>query len=142
MTEEDKNSSPLDEGTEIIAHTAQTAYATTAAVAAGGTAAGMAAGTALAGPLGTVVGALVSNKTVWKILISIFLFCFLWMFTIANMIGIIFSYLGFANADSYANEAQSTQLTNIRDRVEEVLQQEDYKKEILKIINKKHKAVF
>ena len=130
MTEEDKNSSPLDEGTEIIAHTAQTAYATTAAVAAGGTAAGMAAGTALAGPLGTVVGALVSNKTVWKILISIFLFCFLWMFIIANMIGIIFSYLGFANADSYANEAQSTQLANIRDRVEEVLQQEDYKKEI------------
>ena len=51
MAEEDKNSSPLDEGTEIIAHTAQTAYATTAAVAAGGTAAGMAAGTALAGPL-------------------------------------------------------------------------------------------
>ena len=45
MAEEDKNSSPLDEGTEIIAHTAQTAYATTAAVAAGGTAAGMAAGT-------------------------------------------------------------------------------------------------
>lgn len=39
MAEEDKNSSPLDEGTEIIAHTAQTAYATTAAVAAGGTAA-------------------------------------------------------------------------------------------------------
>ena len=138
MAEEDKNSSPLDEGTEIIAHTAQTAYATTAAVVAGGTAAGMAAGTALAGPLGTVVGALVSNKTVWKILVSIFLFCFLWMFIIANMIGIIFSYLGFANADSYANEAQSTQLTNIRDRVEEVLQQEDYKKEILKIINKKH----
>ena len=34
MAEEDKNSSPLDEGTEIIAHTAQTAYATTAAVAA------------------------------------------------------------------------------------------------------------
>ena len=64
MAEEDKNSSPLDEGTEIIAHTAQTAYATTAAVAAGGTAAGMAAGTALAGPLGTVIGALVSNKTV------------------------------------------------------------------------------
>ena len=90
----------------------------------------MAAGTALAGPLGTVIGALVSNKTVWKILVSIFLFCFLWMFIIANMIGIIFSYLGFANADSYANEAQSTQLTNIRDRVEEVLQQEDYKKEI------------
>ena len=130
MAEEDKNSSPLDEGTEIIAHTAQTAYATTAAVAAGGTAAGMAAGTALAGPLGTVIGALVSNKIVWKILVSIFLFCFLWMFIIANMIGIIFSYLGFANADSYANEAQSTQLTNIRDRVEEVLQQEDYKKEI------------
>ena len=70
MAEEDKNSSPLDEGTEIIAHTAQTAYATTAAVAAGGTAAGMAAGTALAGPLGTVIGALVSNKT-FPVLLSL-----------------------------------------------------------------------
>ena len=75
MTEEDKKS-PLDEGTEIIAHTAQTAYATTAAVAAGGTAAGMAAGTALADHLGTVVRALVSNKTVWKNTYFYFPVCF------------------------------------------------------------------
>ena len=71
MAEEDKNSSPLDEGTEIIAHTAQTAYATTAAVAAGGTAAGMAAGTALAGPLGTVIGALVNTYFYFPVLFSL-----------------------------------------------------------------------
>ncbi len=136
MTEEDKNSSPLDEGTEIIAHTAQTAYATTAAIAAGGTAAGMAAGTALAGRLGTVVGALVSNKTVWKILISIFLFCFLWMFTIANMIGIIFSYLGFANADSYANKAEYTSYEFVTG-LKKLCSRKSTKKK-LEIINKKH----
>ena len=115
---------------KLLHITAQTAYATTAAVAAGGTAAGMAAGTALAGPLGTVIGVdWYQNKTSLENTRSYFpCFVFLWMFIIANMIGIIFSYLGFANADSYANEAQSTQLTNIRDRVEEVLQQEDYKK--------------
>ena len=58
------------------------------------------------------------------------------MFTIANMIGIIFSYLGFANADSYANEAQSTQLTNIRDRVEESFCSEEMIKQKKKLLEK------
>lgn len=50
------------------------------------------------------------------------------------MIGIIFHYLGFANADSYANEAQSNQLANIRSRAEQILQNTDYQNEILQII--------
>ena len=72
----------------------------------------------MAGPLGTLVGALAGSKTLWKIVGAIFLSLFLWMFIVVNMIGIIFNYLGFANADSYANEAQSNQLANIR-RLEE-----------------------
>ena len=114
MDDERQENSPLDEGSEMIAHSAQAAYAVSAAVKAGRTAAGAAAGTAMAGPLGTLVGTLAGSKTVWKVFGAIFLFLFLWMFIIANMIGIIFHYLGFANADSYANEAQSNQLANIR----------------------------
>ena len=78
----------------MIAHSAQAAYAVSAAVKAGGTASGVAAGTAMAGPLGTLVGTLAGSKTVWKVFGAIFLFLFLWMFIIANMIGIIFNYLG------------------------------------------------
>ena len=50
------------------------------------------------------------------------------------MIGIIFNYLGFATADSYANEAQSNQLANIRSRTEQILQNADCQNEILQII--------
>ena len=134
MDNERQENSPLDEGSEMIAHSAQAAYAVSAAVKAGGTAAGAAAGTAMAGPLGTLVGALAGSKTVWKVFGAIFLFLFLWMFIIANMIGIIFNYLGFATADSYANEAQSNQLANIRSRAEQILQNTDYQNEILQII--------
>lgn len=56
------------------------------------------------------------------------------MFIIANMIGIILSYLGFANADSYANEAQSAQLSNLRTRVEEILGNEQYAAGIKEVI--------
>ena len=93
MDDERQESSPLDEGSEMIAHSAQAAYAVSAAVKAGGTASGVAAGTAMAGPLGTLVGTLAGSKTVWKVFGAIFLFLFLWMFIIANMIGIIFHYL-------------------------------------------------
>ena len=46
MDDERQESSPLDEGSEMIAHSAQAAYAVSAAVKAGGTASGVAAGTA------------------------------------------------------------------------------------------------
>lgn len=50
MDDERQENSPLDEGSEMIAHSAQAAYAVSAAVKAGRTAAGAAAGTAMAGP--------------------------------------------------------------------------------------------
>lgn len=57
------------------------------------------------------------------------------------MIGIVFSYLGFANADSYANEAQSSQLANIKSRVEQILQKEEYETAILQVIEQKRNAL-
>ena len=98
------------------AHGSQAAYAVTAAAKGGGTAAGAAAGTALGGPLGTVVGTLATSRTFWKIVAGVFAALFLWMFLIANMIGIILTYLGFADADAFANEAQSAELSNIKVR--------------------------
>ena len=118
------DTSPLDDGADMAAHSAQAAYAVSAAAKGGTAAAGAATGTALAGPFGAIVGTLATSKTFWKVIIGIFLFLFLWMFIIANLIGIILSYLGFANADSFANEAQSAQLSNLRTRVEEVLANE------------------
>lgn len=134
------DSSPLDAGAETAAHIAQAAYAVRAAAKGGTAAAGAATGTALAGPLGTVVGTLVSSKTFWKVIAGIFLFLFLWMFIIANLIGIILSYLGFANADSFANEAQSAQLSNLRTRVEEIFANEEYAKNILSVIEAERDA--
>ena len=130
MQENGTDSSPLENSVNIAAHTAQAAYAVSAAAQGGMAAASAATGTALAGPLGTVVGALVSSKIFWKIVVGIFLFLFLWMFIIANLIGIILTFLGFADADSFANEAQSAQMSNLRARVELVMEKESYAKEI------------
>ena len=76
MDEERKENSLLDGECEMIAHSAQAAYAVSAAVKSWGTAAGAAAGTAMAGPLGTLVGTLAGSKTVWKVFGAIFLFLF------------------------------------------------------------------
>lgn len=119
---------------KTAAHTSQAAYTAAAAAKGGSAAAGAATGTALAGPLGTVVGTIVTSKAFWKIVIGILAFIFLFMFIISNLIGIILTYLGFADADAFANEAQSVQLSNLRVRTEQVLENEDYKKEILAII--------
>lgn len=134
MQDEQRDASPLEEGTDHIAHTSQAAYAAAAAAKSGAAAAGAATGTALAGPLGAVIGTIVTSKTFWKVIAAIFLFLWMWMFIIANMIGIILSYLGFANADSYANEAQSAQLSNLRTRVEEILGNEQYAAGIKEVI--------
>ena len=116
------------------AHTSQAAYAVTAAAESGETATGAAAGTAFGGPLGTIVGTLATSKTFWKVLAGIFAAVFLWMFLIANMIGIILTYLEFADADAFANEAQSAELANIRVRIEAILKNEEYEREIIALI--------
>lgn len=116
------------------AHTSQAAYVATASAQGGAAAAGATTGTALAGPLGTVVGVIVMSKTFWKVVGGILMAIFLWMFIIANLIGIILTYLGFADADAFANEAQSEELANLKVRVEQILDKEEYEHEIMAII--------
>lgn len=116
------------------AHTSQAAYVATASAQGGAATAGATTGTALAGPLGTVVGVIVTSKTFWKVVGGILMAIFLWMFIIANLIGIILTYLGFADADAFANEAQSEELANLKVRVEQILDKEEYEHEIMAII--------
>ena len=116
------------------AHTSQAAYVATASAQGGAAAAGATTGTALAGPLGTVVGVIVTSKTFWKVVGGILMAIFLWMFIIANLIGIILTYLGFADVDAFANEAQSEELANLKVRVEQILDKEEYEHEIMAII--------
>lgn len=116
------------------AHTSQAAHAVTASAQGGGAAAGAAAGTAAAGPLGAVIGTLATSRTFWKVVAGIFAAMFLWMFLIANMIGIILTYLGFSDADAFANEAQSAELSNLKVRIETILNNDAYEREIMEII--------
>lgn len=121
---------------KTAAHTSQAAHSAVAAAKGGAAAAGATTGTALAGPLGTVVGTIVTSKTFWKVLAAILLTVFLFAAIIANMFGILLTYLGFANADDFANQAQSEELAAARSRVERILEDDSRKKEILAIIEK------
>lgn len=134
MQEEKQQGSAAD-GAAHIAQGAQAAYSVISAARAGSTAAGAAVGTATAGPLGTVVGFLVTTKTFWKILGAVFASILLFLFIIVNFIGILLSYLGFMDADSFANQAQSQELNSIRSRIELILEEETYRNEILSIIS-------
>ena len=134
MQEEKQQGSAAD-GAAHIAQGAQAAYSVISAARAGSTAAGAAVGTATAGPLGTVVGFLMTTKTFWKILGAVFAAILLFLFIIVNFIGILLSYLGFMDADSFANQAQSQELNSIRSRIELILEEETYRNEILSIIS-------
>ena len=134
MQEEKQQGSAAD-GAAHIAQGAQAAYSVISAARAGSTAAGAAVGTATAGPLGTVVGFLVTTKTFWKILGAVFAAILLFLFIIVNFIGILLSYLGFMDADSFVNQAQSQELNSIRSRIELILEEESYRNEILSIIS-------
>lgn len=135
--QEDKQNGSVADGAANAAHGAQAAYTVISAAKAGGTAAGAAVGTAAAGPLGTVVGFLVTTKTFWKVLGSVFAAILLFIFIIVNFIGILLSYLGFMDADSFANQAQSEELNSMRSRIELILEEETYRNEILSIISQK-----
>lgn len=133
--QEDKQNGSVADGAARAAHGAQAAYSVISAAKAGGAAAGAAVGTATAGPLGTVVGFLVTTKTFWKVLGSVFAAILLFIFIIVNFIGILLSYLGFMDADSFANQAQSEELNSMRSRIELILEEETYRNEILSIIS-------
>lgn len=134
MQEEKQQGSAAD-GAAHMAQGAQAAYSVISAARAGSTAAGAAVGTATAGPLGTVVGFLVTTKTFWKILGAVFAAILLFLFIIVNFIGILLSYLGFMDADSFANQVQSQELNSIRSRIELILEEETYRNEILSTIS-------
>lgn len=138
--QEDKQQGSAADGAVHIAQGAQAAYSVISAARAGSTAAGAAVGTATAGPLGTVVGFLVTTKTFWKILGAVFAAILLFLFIIVNFIGILLSYLGFMDADSFANQAQSEELSNIRSQIELILEEETYRNEILSIISQERDA--
>ncbi|MCD8073659.1 MAG: transglycosylase SLT domain-containing protein [Lachnospiraceae bacterium] len=123
------------------AQSVQAAHSVLSAASAGTQASGAAAGTALGGPLGAAVGSLVTGKTVRRIVAAIFAALFLLMFLIVNMVGIILSYLGFLNADDYAGEAQATQLSNVKARVEEILADAGQEAELLSLIEGKRDEV-
>lgn len=133
--QEDKQNGSVADGAASAAHGAQAAYSVISAAKAGGAVAGAAVGTATAGPLGTVVGFLVTTKTFWKVLGSVFAAILLFIFIIVNFIGILLSYLGFMDADSFANQAQSEELNSMRSRIELILEEETYRNEILSIIS-------
>ena len=105
--------------TEKITHSIQAAHAVAGAAKAGSAAAsGAAVGTALGGPLGAVIGTLLTSKTFWKVIGSILLAILLFSYVIVNSVGIIFTYLGFADADSYVSQARTTECQNIKIQIE------------------------
>ena len=121
--------------TERIAHTIQAAHAAAGAVKAGGAASGAAVGTALAGPLGTVAGALLISKTFWKIVGSILLAILLFAYILVNSVGIIFMYLGFADADGYVSQARAAECDNMKVQIEALFTADPaYKTEIYGLV--------
>lgn len=132
---EDRSEEPLDKAaemaarivraagqTEKIAHTIQAAHAAAAAAKTGGAASGAAAGTALGGPLGAVVGALLTSKSFWKVMGAILLSILLFVYLIANSVGLIFVYLGFADADAYASQGRTAECNNIKMQIEDLFE--------------------
>lgn len=159
MAEDRQDSSPLDSTANAAMQTAKTAKqakqiadgvksaknaakgaqaASSIATASSGGVAGSTIGTAVAGPLGTVIGFVVTNKTFQRIVAGVMAAILLFVFIIVNFIGILFSYLGFMDANSFANEAQSKELSAIRSRIEQVLEIEEYHTELLSIISQEH----
>lgn len=136
---EDRDVSSSQDNAVQVAGSMQSAYAVMSAAKTGTSVEGSAAGAAAGGPLGAAVGALVTNKTFIKVIAALIAAMFLWMFIIVNIIGIILSYLGFSNADDFANDAQETQLSLVKARVEEVLAEGNRQAELLKLIRQERR---
>lgn len=138
---------PLDKAAEMAARTVRAAgqakqaadaiqAAHTVAGAAGrGTAAGTTVGTALGGPLGAVIGAVLTSKTFWKAVGAVLASILLFLYMIVNSVGIIFSYLGFADADSYVAQAREAEYQNIKIQIETLFSEKpELKTELCEVI--------
>lgn len=122
---------PLDKAAEMAARTVraagqakqaaeavQAAHLAAGAAKSGAAVSGAAAGTALAGPLGAVIGTVLTSRTFWKTVGAILAAILLFLYMIVNSVGIIFSYLGFADADSYVSQAREAEYQNIKSQIE------------------------
>ena len=122
---------PLDKAAEMAARTVraagqakqaaeaiQAAHLATGVAKSGAAVSGTAAGTALGGPLGAVIGAVLTSKSFWKASGAVLAAVLLFLYMIVNSIGIIFSYLGFADADSYVSQAREAEYQNIKLQIE------------------------
>lgn len=136
-----KEDEPLDKAAEMAARTVraagqinqvtqamQAAHAAIGAGRAGVAVSGSAAGTAFGGPLGAAVGAALTNKTFWKVAGSVFAAIFLFLYLIVNSIGIIFSYLGFADADSYVSRARTEECRNLKLQIDTLFSEQPQSK--------------
>ncbi len=68
--------------------------------------------------MGAVIGAVLASKSFWKAVGAVLAAVLLFLYMIVNSIGIIFSYLGFADADSYVSQAREAEYQNIKLQVE------------------------
>lgn len=155
MSEDWTEGEPLEQAAEMAARTVraagqakhiaqsmqvahQVAGAVKAAGAAGSTVGGTAAGTALGGPLGAVIGELATSRTFWKVTGGIFAAVFLFLYLIVNSVSLIFSYLGFTDADSYVSQAREAECANIRNQIDLLFSEKpEVKAEICAVIEGK-----
>lgn len=139
MKEDWNEDGPLDKAAEKIAYGAQAAYAAIGAAktvgAIGGTMGRSAIGTALGGPFGMAVGAIITSRTLWKIIGSILAAVCLFLCLIVNAVTLIFSYLGYENADAYVVQAREAECRNLKVQIETLfLEQPEVKTEIYAMI--------
>ena len=139
---------PLDKAAEMAARTVraagqakqaaeaiQAAHLATGVAKSGAAVSGTAAGTALGGPLGAVIGAVLTSKSFWKASGAVLAAVLLFLYMIVNSIGIIFSYLGFADADSYVAQAREAEYQNIKVQIETLFSESpELKAEICAVI--------
>ena len=64
--------------------------------------------------MGAVIGAVLASKSFWKAVGAVLAAVLLFLYMIVNSIGIIFSYLGFADADSYVAQAREAEYQNMK----------------------------
>ena len=139
---------PLDKAAETAARTVRAAgqakqaaeaiqavHLAAGAAKSGSAVSGTAAGAALGGPMGAVIGAVLASKSFWKAVGAVLAAVLLFLYMIVNSIGIIFSYLGFADADSYVAQAREAEYQNIKVQIETLFSESpELKAEICAVI--------
>lgn len=106
---------PLDKAAEMAARTIRAAGHVKEML---GTASNVKAAAIIGSPYAAVVAAMISDQRFWKAVGGIAAGIFLFMYMVVNSVSIIFSYLGFADADEYVMNARAEECRNIKLRIE------------------------